>query len=184
MQWKLSLLIVSLIQHTLCFLLSYKFKFFLYLSIMLILRLLMFLQIYIFIIWFIACSCIIFIIVVFCCVENDAHLYKEPAEKRLQGKQRTHWKNNIYLLHVGFLTQSRMVRRQRMNEGSDFILPVSNESCRTVAGELPVSAVPSVEAGIIPDLITTHRNGQLGNAKRKTRGETCVSRASAHFKLP
>lgn len=49
-----------------------------------------------------------------------------------------------------------------------------NESWRTVTGQLPVRAVASVEAGVVPFVITAHRNRQLGPSKGKaTSTSTC-----------
>lgn len=47
------------------------------------------------------------------------------------------------------------------------LLPVSDEAWGTVAGQLSVGAVASIEAGVVPRVIATHGNGQLGPSARR-----------------
>lgn len=55
---------------------------------------------------------------------------------------------------------------------NDFIiyfsfLPVSSESGWTVTGQLSLCAVASIEAGVVPGVISTHRNRQLRPSGRR-----------------
>lgn len=51
-------------------------------------------------------------------------------------------------------------------------LPVPNEARRTVTGQLSVSAVASVEAGVVPGVVSTHRNWQLGPVSAFRKNQT------------
>lgn len=64
------------------------------------------------------------------------------------------------------------------------LLPVSDEARRTVTGQLPVGAVASIEAGVVPRVIAAHWDRQLGPPARETRKPVTAMHCSAsHLKL-